>query len=115
MSKKFQEGQYVKPRLEGVNTVYRVCGYYSEKIVILEASVKGAHFTVKAHEDMLCLALNIDYIHTLPAEQMANWIMYRKNVCTPKFCKVEGDCSNAGCEKAVINFLNQPYDGWVVE
>lgn len=119
---KFKEGQYVKYRLEGVGPIYRVYGYSGEKIVMLEKSVEGVHFTGEAHEDALRLARNIDYIRTLPTEQMARVLLLRpKGRCDLCYIgySVNGcvwECKWGDiCRHGVLKWLQKPYDGWRVE
>lgn len=110
---KFQEGQYVKPRIEGVGPIYRVYGYSGERIVLIEKFVEGARFTGKAHEDALCLALNIDYINTLTLEQKAKFILTLSqgdgDCCAWFGSKDHNDrCLFSNCEKCIKLGLEAP-------
>ena len=123
---KFKKGDYIIHRNIG-SAIWKIVGYENEyiKVVGIQKVPKGRRNM--GYKSMLISrpalyrqALNIDYIHTLPTEQMAKFLWrYRIEHCD--FCehgfKATGDkCKHKGsCYVASIQWLQNPYDGWEVK
>lgn len=108
---KFKVGQYVV-FMDDPYLIHKVVRVVNDNQVELEYPNCGCVSHRIVGVALIRQVLNIDYIHTLPSEQMAKVMSFKvKDYCNA-MCPWE--FPHDDCVRCIKSWLNKSYDGWEV-